>query len=114
MGTVDIALAALALSSTSAITSTLSSVAVFRSNVEIMMNSVERVRQYTDVEQEAPEHIKETMPAKSWPEEGAVHFKNLTIQYTEGAPVLNDITAKIKPREKIGIVGRTGAGSAKS
>jgi ABC-type multidrug transport system fused ATPase/permease subunit len=84
----------------------------FAIQVETVMNSVERVRQYMEVEQEAPEHIEDTKPAETWPEKGAVRFKDLTIQYTEGAPVLKKVDASIKPREKIGIVGRTGAGSS--
>jgi ABC-type multidrug transport system fused ATPase/permease subunit len=110
-GTLNVALAGLALSSTSAVTATLSNMAYSAITVDIVMNSVERIRQYTDVEQEAPAHIKETAPAPSWPEKGGVRFKNLTIEYTTGEPVLKGITATIKPREKVGIVGRTGAGS---
>jgi ABC-type multidrug transport system fused ATPase/permease subunit len=64
------------------------------------------------IEQEAPAHIEEAKPAPSWPEHGAVTFKNLSIAYKGGPPVLKDVSLKIKPRQKIGIVGRTGAGKS--
>jgi ABC-type multidrug transport system fused ATPase/permease subunit len=70
-----------------------------QANPCLVMNSVEGVRQYMEVEQEAPEHFEETKPGETWPEKGAVRFKDLTIQYTEGAPVLKNVDASIKPRE---------------
>lgn len=113
-GTVSVSLAALALSSTSSITLVLSSTANWGVQLEATMNSVERVRQYMNVEQEAPAHIVETMPEAAWPEKGAVRFKKLSISYNKdgSAPVLRKISASVKPKEKIGIVGRTGAGKS--
>lgn len=48
-----------------------------------------------------------------WPAQGAVSFKDYSTRYREGLDlVLKDVTLDIKPREKIGVVGRTGAGKS--
>ncbi|KAJ5099727.1 hypothetical protein N7532_006728 [Penicillium argentinense] len=51
------------------------------SEVQQNMNSVERVREYLDVEQEAAPVIPESRPAAGWPTEGAVEFKGYTTRY---------------------------------
>jgi ABC-type multidrug transport system fused ATPase/permease subunit len=77
------------------------------------MNSVERIKEYLDVEQEAEAVIEDTRPAANWPSEGSVEFINYTTRYRADLdPVLKDISFKIKPLEKVGIVGRTGAGKS--
>ena len=56
---------------------------------------------------------KDTAPALDWPQEGAVEFHNYETRYRAGLDlVLKDFTCSIKPGEKIGIVGRTGAGKS--
>ncbi len=77
------------------------------------MNSVERVKEYVEVEQEARAHILETKPAANWPSHGAVQFIGYTTRYrTDLAPVLRNVTFNVKASEKVGIVGRTGAGKS--
>ncbi|KAL3425743.1 ABC transporter [Phlyctema vagabunda] len=77
------------------------------------MNSVERIKEYLDVEQEAEAVIEETRPAANWPSQGSVEFINYTTRYREDLePVLRNVTFKINPLEKVGIVGRTGAGKS--
>lgn len=77
------------------------------------MNSVERIKEYLDVEQEAEAVIEETRPAANWPSNGSVEFINYTTRYrADLEPVLNGVTFKINPLEKVGIVGRTGAGKS--
>ncbi|XP_035867120.1 multidrug resistance-associated protein 4 [Phyllostomus discolor] len=80
--------------------------------VENMMISVERVMEYTDLEKEAPwESPKRPPPA--WPHEGVIVFDNVNFTYSlDGPLVLKHLTALIKAREKVGIVGRTGAGKS--
>lgn len=77
------------------------------------MNSVERVKEYLDVEQEARAVIPETRPAANWPSRGAVQFIDYSTRYrAELEPVLRNVTFDILPGEKVGIVGRTGAGKS--
>ncbi|KAL9606451.1 MAG: hypothetical protein Q9179_000367 [Wetmoreana sp. 5 TL-2023] len=77
------------------------------------MNSVERIKEYMDVDQEAATDIPETRPAATWPYQGSVEFTHLSIRYRDVLPnTLDSINLKIEPGEKIGIVGRTGAGKS--
>lgn len=65
------------------------------------------------MEQEAPHEIPETKPPAEWPASGNIEFRDLTLRYRTGLPnVLHGITMSIRGGEKIGIVGRTGAGKS--
>lgn len=77
------------------------------------MNSVERVREYLEVEQEAPEIIENNRPPTSWPDQGRVIFKDYSTRYRPDLDlVLKHVTFDVQPGEKVGIVGRTGAGKS--
>ena len=63
--------------------------------------------------QEAPHEIEQNKPCADWPAKGAIEFKDLTMRYRPGLPnVLHGISLAIRSCEKIGIVGRTGAGKS--
>ncbi|KIJ14255.1 hypothetical protein PAXINDRAFT_169871 [Paxillus involutus ATCC 200175] len=85
-------------------------------DVENNMNSVERIVQYTRadiVPQEAPHEIESSKPDAEWPSQGAIEFKDVKMSYRPGLPlVLKGISLSIKGGEKIGVVGRTGAGKS--
>ncbi|KAK2048585.1 ABC transporter [Colletotrichum somersetense] len=77
------------------------------------MNSVERIKEYLDVEQEADPVVEKNRPPENWPSQGSVEFINYSTRYrADLEPVLRNLTFKIDPREKVGIVGRTGAGKS--
>jgi ABC-type multidrug transport system fused ATPase/permease subunit len=79
----------------------------------VQMNSVERIKEYESLPQEKPATLEEKRPPADWPREGGVEFKNLHMRYRPDTPlVLDDVSATILPKEKIGIVGRTGAGKS--
>ena len=80
--------------------------------VENNMNSTERIHYYgTQIEQEPPLHLGEVR--QSWPEKGEIVFDNVQMRYRAGLPlVLRGLTMHVKPGERIGIVGRTGAGKS--
>ncbi|KAJ7056631.1 ABC transporter [Mycena amicta] len=82
--------------------------------VENDMNSVERVFYYaTEIEQEAPNEIPETKPVASWPAQGQIEMKNIVLKYRPGLPaVIKGLSMSVRAGEKIGIVGRTGAGKS--
>ncbi|KAH7925483.1 ABC transporter [Leucogyrophana mollusca] len=82
--------------------------------VENNMNSVERVAYYAnEVEQEAPHQLDNTKVPTNWPSEGQLDLKAVVMKYRpELPPVLKGLTMTIAPGEKIGIVGRTGAGKS--
>lgn len=77
------------------------------------MNAMERVKEYLDLEQEAPPVDEKNRPPASWPDKGNVEFVDYTTRYRSDLdPVLKGISLKIQAREKVGIVGRTGAGKS--
>ncbi|KAJ8929220.1 hypothetical protein NQ314_018099 [Rhamnusium bicolor] len=81
------------------------------SELENNMTSVERVQEYTEVSPEVNENTKE--PPKFWPEDGNITFDNLCLRYSsDDFYVLKSLTFEINPKEKVGIVGRTGAGKS--
>lgn len=83
------------------------------SQLETNLVSVERVKEYSDAQTEAERVIPDSRPSRVWPQQGIVLFDNFQLRYREGLPlVLRKITFIIKPAEKIGIVGRTGAGKS--
>ncbi|KAH7166067.1 P-loop containing nucleoside triphosphate hydrolase protein [Dactylonectria macrodidyma] len=80
--------------------------------VENAMNAVERLYYYgTEIEEEAPEHTVEVR--KSWPEKGEIIFDNVEMRYRANLPlVLQGLSMHVQGGERIGIVGRTGAGKS--
>ncbi|ODV79720.1 uncharacterized protein CANTADRAFT_25606 [Suhomyces tanzawaensis NRRL Y-17324] len=88
---------------------------IVRMTVEVETNivSVERILEYSELTSEAPEIIEDHRPSKEWPANGEIKFQNYSTRYRpELDLVLKNINLDIKPREKIGIVGRTGAGKS--
>ena len=77
------------------------------------MISVERVLTYAQLPAEPGYDISNAQTPKGWPEEGSVTFSDVCLRYHEDGPsVLKGITFDASPGEKIGIVGRTGAGKS--
>ncbi|XP_021464329.1 multidrug resistance-associated protein 4 isoform X1 [Oncorhynchus mykiss] len=80
--------------------------------VENMMTSVERVVEYTELESEAPWETQ-MRPPPEWPSQGLITFDRVSFSYSSDGPVvLKDMKAMFRPKEKVGIVGRTGAGKS--
>ncbi|CAA0823750.1 ABC transporter C family member 2 [Striga hermonthica] len=95
------------------ITNLLSNVLRQASRAENSLNSVERVGTYIDLPSEAPEVIAENRPLPGWPALGYVKFEDVCLRYRpELPPVLRGLTFGIYPHEKVGIIGRTGAGKS--
>ncbi|KAI9890890.1 MAG: hypothetical protein M1814_003529 [Vezdaea aestivalis] len=113
VGTIDPGAAGLALSYAVTFTeNVLWMVRLYAVN-EQNMNSVERIKEYVDVDQEAVAINEDCRPAKDWPSRGSVKFSEYTTRYRPDLdPVLRNVTFSIEPREKVGIVGRTGAGKS--
>ncbi|ORY40364.1 P-loop containing nucleoside triphosphate hydrolase protein [Rhizoclosmatium globosum] len=76
------------------------------------MNSVERLDHYhTNIPSEAAMDLP--LPRESWPETGSISFNKAEMRYRPDLPpVLKNLTLEVRGGEKIGIVGRTGAGKS--
>lgn len=76
---------------------------------EMNMNSVERVQEYMQIEQEPSAPIDGQSVDAAWPDHGEVRVESLVVQYTsEHDPVIRDLSFSVQPGERVGIVGRTG------
>ncbi|KAL4648167.1 canalicular multispecific organic anion transporter 2 isoform X2 [Arapaima gigas] len=83
------------------------------SDLESNIVAVERVKEYSETETEAPWEVEDKKPLPDWPQMGKVEFHEYSVRYREGLDlVLKNLTLSVKGGEKIGIVGRTGAGKS--
>lgn len=74
--------------------------------------SVERVLEYQELPKEK-QPAKPKTPPPSWPDQGLLTFNDMGLKYDVNAPlILKELDLVIKPKEKVGIVGRTGAGKS--
>ncbi|KAJ6528504.1 multidrug resistance-associated ABC transporter [Mycena capillaripes] len=110
--TVDPSKIGVVLSYTLGVTAVLTEMVSQFAQIEQSMNAVERILHYTDLPSEAAAVTKND-PPPSWPDKGEIQFTNVKMQYREKLPlVLDGVNFHICPGEKIGIVGRTGAGKS--
>uniref|UniRef100_A0A8C1FIN8 Canalicular multispecific organic anion transporter 1 n=1 Tax=Cyprinus carpio carpio TaxID=630221 RepID=A0A8C1FIN8_CYPCA len=94
------------------VTQTLNWLVRMTSELETNIVAVERVREYAEIKNEAP-WITSNRPPDDWPTAGNIHFENYKVRYRpELELILHGITCDIQSTEKIGIVGRTGAGKS--
>ncbi|CAK7199523.1 hypothetical protein SEUCBS139899_002203 [Sporothrix eucalyptigena] len=89
----------------------------FSAEIENNMNSIERLLHYAYNVPQEPAHdvkrIDNELRKQAWPSQGRVQFESLTLSHRpELEPALRDVSLDIRPGERIGIVGRTGAGKS--
>uniref|UniRef100_A0A673W7F6 Canalicular multispecific organic anion transporter 2-like n=1 Tax=Salmo trutta TaxID=8032 RepID=A0A673W7F6_SALTR len=83
------------------------------SDLESNIVAVERVKEYSETKIEAPWEVEDKKPSPDWPSQGKVEFLDYSVRYREGLDlVLKNLTLSVVGGEKIGIVGRTGAGKS--
>uniref|UniRef100_A0A915I9T3 ABC transporter domain-containing protein n=1 Tax=Romanomermis culicivorax TaxID=13658 RepID=A0A915I9T3_ROMCU len=103
------------------------------SALETEIVAVERISEYSNSPPEANWVTDKRSPAKEWPQSGKIEFKDFSMRYRHGLPlVIKDLSCIVRPGEKvlmtllfifvtqlivsfpqkIGIVGRTGAGKS--
>ncbi|XP_005439140.2 ATP-binding cassette sub-family C member 10 isoform X1 [Falco cherrug] len=105
-------LVGLSLSYALSVTNLLSGLISSFTLTETMMVSVERTEEYTtDIPMEPQDKLLQV--AADWPSQGLLEFQKVVLAYREGLPnALDGVSFTIYPREKVGIVGRTGSGKS--
>ena len=88
-------------------TNPIAQIAQISNMLQSMVAASERVFEFLD-EEEEKEKNKKFIPTNKI--EGSVEFKNVKFGYNQDKIIINDFSAKVKPGQKIAIVGPTGAG----
>ena len=103
----------LSISYALSVTSVLNWLVRMTSELETNIVSVERVKEYAELETEAsPVTTKVNLPA-DWPKQGVVQFNSYSVRYRKDLdPVIDKLDLEIKGGQKLAIVGRTGAGKS--
>lgn len=110
-GSIAPGLVGLAISYSLSITQALSWMVRMSSELETNVVSVERILEYIQNKSEDEWRKDSFQPVQGWPQSGKIVFDKYSTCYRdENALVLRDICLEVLPREKIGIVGRTGSG----
>ena len=106
-------MAALAISYSLDTTQDLNWLVRMTTDMETQIVAVERIEEYSTLPSEAPSRIEDHCPPDTWPSQGDITISNMTMRYRpELEPVLKHLSCHIQPGEKIGVVGRTGAGKS--
>ena len=106
-------LVGVSITSALTITNTLNNLIKSASDLETNIVSIERCLEYTKVESERPAEIPENKPTKEWPARGVISFDDYSTRYRSDLDlVLRSVNFTVKDGEKVGIVGRTGAGKS--
>lgn len=109
-GHVDAALAGFSLTFALRYTYRLTGLLQSMTSIELSFNATERVIEYSEIETE-PEDGRD--PPAAWPAEGKIEVDDLSVAYKASLPpVLKKLNFTVNPGERIGIVGRTGAGKS--
>uniref|UniRef100_A0A4Y0ASG4 ABC-type glutathione-S-conjugate transporter n=2 Tax=Anopheles funestus TaxID=62324 RepID=A0A4Y0ASG4_ANOFN len=111
--TMNAGLVGLSVSYALQITQTLNWLVRMTSDVETNIVAVERIKEYGETKQEAAWEVPNSTLPRDWPEQGTVEFRDFQVRYREGLElVLRGISFTVNGGEKVGIVGRTGAGKS--
>lgn len=113
LGSPNPALAGLSISYALSVTQMLNMAVRHSVDLENNFVAAERIIEYTHLPTEAAWYNEATKPKATWPDQGHVVFDSYSTRYRDGLDlVLRKISFETKPAEKIGIVGRTGAGKS--
>ncbi|ERT02813.1 hypothetical protein HMPREF1624_01115 [Sporothrix schenckii ATCC 58251] len=109
-GNVEASLAGFGLVFALRYTSSLSRLLANVTSIELGFNAAERILEYIDIDTES--EGGRDVPA-AWPTKGHIEVENLTVSYGPSLPpVLKELNFEVQPGERIGVVGRTGAGKS--
>lgn len=107
---IDAALAGFALSFSLEYTSAVIWVIRYYTNLELDLNAAERIIEYSNLPTESQDGAE---PPAAWPSEGRLEVSNLVVGYAPDLPpVLKGLSFRVERNERIGVIGRTGAGKS--
>lgn len=107
---IDSALAGFALSFALEFSSSVIWAIRMYANIELSMNAAERIVEYTEL---STESLDGTSPPAAWPTEGRLEVEDLVVGYAPDLPaVLKGLSFSVNRNERVGVVGRTGAGKS--
>jgi ABC-type multidrug transport system fused ATPase/permease subunit len=79
-------------------------------DLELDLNAAERIIEYSSLPTESREGAD---PPAAWPNEGRLEVHDLIVGYANDLPpVLKGLTFSVRPNERVGVIGRTGAGKS--
>ena len=111
LGVVNPLLATIAILYSSEMSYSLDFTVRLYTDVENYMTSSQRCIEYTKLESE--DKLVKKNDTEDWLTNGKVEFKYVTMRYREELePSLVEVSFTIEPQEKVGVVGRTGAGKS--
>mmetsp|Transcript_8049 Transcript_8049/g.17997 ORF Transcript_8049/g.17997 Transcript_8049/m.17997 type:complete len:1401 (-) Transcript_8049:232-4434(-) len=106
-------MAGVSISYALSVTQALNWVVRMTSDREANIVSVERLSEYIQLSPEPPRRLASDPVEGTWPVQGAIEFKDVRLRYRPELPlVLDGLCLSVRPGEKLGICGRTGAGKS--
>jgi len=106
-------LVGLSVSYALSVTQTLNWLVRMTSELETNIVAVERLKEYSETKCEANWELESDKKLVNWPSNASIEFKKVNARYRDGLPlVLKDLSFAIEAEQKVGIVGRTGAGKS--
>ncbi len=84
----------------------------FGNSLTRFMKSASDMKEMIDIFEIIPDILDPANPEKLKMQKGYIIFQNVFFKYTMGEEVLTDFSLEIKPGERIGVVGHSGAGKS--
>lgn len=110
---IDAGMVGLLMTYTISVTGSLNWLVRSASEVEQNIVSVERVLGYASLPSEAAADVPDKQPPKTWPEHGSIEFDKFSMRYRPELELcLREVSFTINGGERVGVVGRTGAGKS--
>lgn len=115
-GAIEVGYAAVAITSAQSFVVACYWLSRFWGEMEMDLNSVERVEEYLKIPSEPAGVLKDQRPPPGWPTyktpDTFISAQDLEIKYAPELPTVFKGSFNIKAGEKIGLIGRTGSGKS--